>query len=170
MTQPIIKRNLDVARTNCLDASALVRKYVDEIGSDILRDYLNFESLCYTTLFCYFEALGVLKRKWTKKEISKGEYYKAARSLTAWFSCNYHDVPDIDFTDPAIFRDVESLSEKYSIDLSDAFQIISVKKGYFSSLTDKSSTILVSADKALVKAARKEGIKVYNFLTDQKPQ
>jgi predicted nucleic acid-binding protein len=165
----IIKVISNWARANCLDASALVKLHVEELGSPELRAYVGSE-LCYTTPFCYFEALNVLKMKWLyRKEISKDEYNKAARSLTAWFSPVPHDVQDIDFTDPLIFRDVLSLSDRYSIDLSDAFQILSVKKGYFSSLTDKSSTILVTADEVLARAARNEGIRAWYFLTEPSP-
>jgi predicted nucleic acid-binding protein len=157
----------DCARANCLDASALVKRYVEEPGSDIIRRYLECETSPYTTPFCYFEALSVLKAKWLyKKEISKGEYHKAAFSLTAWFSYVAHDVPDIDFTDPLIFQEVQNLSDRYSIDLSDAFQIVSVKQGYFSSLTGGSSTILVTADRKLARVAKKMGIKAWDFLSE----
>ena len=44
----------------CLDASALVKLYVKEEGSDKIRDYVSRKGPWYTTLFCYFEALGVL--------------------------------------------------------------------------------------------------------------
>lgn len=160
----------DSARANCLDASALVKLHVEEIGSDIVRKYVNSEPTRYTTPFCYFEALNVLKVKWLyRKEISREEYHKAAFSLTAWFSYISKQVRDLDFTDPLIFRDVQTLSERYSIDLSDAFQILSVKKCYFSPLSGESRTILVTADEVLAKTARAEGIRAWYFLTEPNP-
>ena len=158
------------ARANCLDASALVKLHVDEVGSDIIRQYAETEPTRYTTPFCFYEALNVLKVKWLyKKEISKEDYQKASLSLTSWFSHVSKRIPDLDFTDPLVFLEVKKLAEQYSLDLSDAFQIVSVKKGFFSTLARDSRTILVSADEGLVKAARKEGIKAWYFLTEPKP-
>ncbi len=75
------------ARANCLDASALVKLHVDEVGSDIIRQYAETEPTRYTTPFCFFEALNVLKVKWLyRKEISKEEYHDASLTLTSWFS------------------------------------------------------------------------------------
>jgi predicted nucleic acid-binding protein len=48
-------------RTHCIDASALVKYYVNEPGSDVLREYLRGQANWYTTPFCLFEALSVLK-------------------------------------------------------------------------------------------------------------
>jgi len=74
----------DIARAICLDASALVKLYVEELGSDIVQKFVNTEPTRYTTPFCYFEALNVLKVKWLyRKEISKEEYHTATLSLTA---------------------------------------------------------------------------------------
>lgn len=158
------------ARANCLDASALVKLYVEEIGSDILRQYAETEPTRYTTPFCFFEALNVLKVKWLyRKEISKEEYHDASLSLTSWFSHISKRIPDLDFTDPLIFMEVKTLSDKYSLDLSDAFQILSVKKGFFSGLAGESRTILVTADEGLAKASRNEGIRAWHFLTEPKP-
>jgi hypothetical protein len=50
-------------RTHCLDASALVKHYVPEIGSNELAAYLQGQPNWYTTPFCVFEGLNVLKMK-----------------------------------------------------------------------------------------------------------
>ena len=127
------------ARANCLDASALVKLHVAEIGSDIIRQYAETEPTRYTTPFCFFEALNVLKVKWLyRKEISKEEYHDASLTLTAWFSLTSKRIRDLDFTDPLVFMEVKKLSDQHSLDLSDAFQILSVKKGFFSSLARES--------------------------------
>lgn len=52
------------ARANCFDASALVKIYVHQNGSDIVRPYFEREPTKYATPFCYYEALSVLKGKW----------------------------------------------------------------------------------------------------------
>jgi predicted nucleic acid-binding protein len=160
--------------TNCLDASALVKWYVPEIGSDILRQYLSTQqTIIYTTLFCYFEALSVLKvKRFYKKapeNITDEVYQKAAFELSAWFSAFSKTMPDLDLIDPIVFPRVQEIARKHQIDISDAFQILSVIRGFFSPLCGNSKTILVTADKRLAHAARAEGARVWNLLTEPPP-
>ena len=54
-----------------LDASAAVKLVVNEDGSDRLLKSFNPAGSFFITTFCLFEALGVLKRKWIKKEIMR---------------------------------------------------------------------------------------------------
>ena len=70
---------------------------------------------------------------------------------------------------PIVFKNVQDVAKKYSLDLSDAFQILSVKEGFFSGLVEESKTILVSADKKLSRAAKEEGLRVWYFLDEPKP-
>ena len=157
-------------RANCFDASALVKNYVEEEGSNIIREYWNSEPTRYTTLFCYFEALSVLKVKWKyKKEITEDEYHKACESLTFWFAHVSKTIRDLDFTSYTTYFAARDIAKKYSLDLSDAFQILSVKEGYFSPLTRDSKTILVTADKELAEAAKSEGIRVWNCMKEPVP-
>jgi predicted nucleic acid-binding protein len=108
------------ARASCFDASALLKLYVQEDGSDKLREYWNREPTKFTT------------------------------SLEVFFAA-------------------QRTAEKHKIDLSDAFQIHTVKEGFFSNLSAGSKTILVSADRDLVKAARAEGLRVWSILDESPP-
>ena len=158
------------ARANCLDASALVKLYVKENGSEILNQYFRDEATRYATPICFYEALSVLKVKWLyRKEISRDEYLSASFSMTAWFSVSSHVLKDIDFLSPYVFRDVRSIAERHSLDVSDAFQILSVRDGYFSGLMDDSRTVLVTADEALAEAARDEGVQTWYILKEPPP-
>jgi len=158
------------SRSNCFDASALVKLYIDEDRSDILRNYFHGESTKYTTPFCYFEALSVLKAKrFFRNAMTADEYHKATFDLTAWFGASSTNLPDIKLTDPKVIPEVLALSKKHSLDLSDSFQIMSVKKGYFSVLSGQSKTILVTADAGLAKAAKSEQVRVWNIMTEPPP-
>ena len=158
------------ARASCLDTSALLKLYVDEEGSDIIRNFAENEPARYTTPFCYYETLNMLKVKWLYRgEITEDEYLKKSFSLTAWFSHVARNVNDIDFKDPSVFLEVQTLAKDNSLDLSDAFQILSVMKEYFSPLTGDSSTILVTADKKLASVARSEGLKAWYFMKEPAP-
>lgn len=147
-------------RANCLDASALVKLYVPEEGAaEILRAYFHREPTKYTTPFCFYEALNCLKRKWVRDEITKENYLRSASDLCAWYRAISGHVKDLDFTSPTAFADARRIVEKTTLklDLSDAFQILSVKAGFFSNLIGDSATILVTADEDLAIAARNEG-------------
>ena len=63
-------------RANCFDASALVKVFTREANSDIVREYFNHRSPTkYTTPFCFYETLNVLKVKWLYwKEVTQAEY------------------------------------------------------------------------------------------------
>jgi predicted nucleic acid-binding protein len=152
-------------RMNYFDASALVKVYTDEAGSSEVRKYFYSESSKRTTPIRYFETLNVLKMKrfYRKPNITDKEYHDATFALSAWFSMSSKDVPDLDLVDPHTFPKVQALALTYSLDLSDAFQILSVKEGFTSPMIGESQTILVTADKGLATAARKEGIKVWEY-------
>ncbi len=160
----------DAVHANCFDASALVKIYINEDGSDIVQKYFNSEPTKYTTPLCFYEALNVLKVKhFYRKEINAEEYHLASFNLTAWFSHIVKDIRDLNFLSPIVFKNVQQISKRYSLDLSDAFQILSVKEGFFSGLANESKTILVTADKKLSKAAEGEGLRVWYFMNEPFP-
>lgn len=158
-------------RANCFDASALVKIYVNEPGSAVIREYFFARSPTkYTTPFCFYEALTVLKVKWMyRSELSRAQYLDASFRLMAWYQASTKHTRDVNFHDPSTFLRVRALAEKHSIDLSDAFQILSVKEGFFSVLVNDSQTILVTADEALAMAARAEGVKSWYCLGEPEP-
>jgi predicted nucleic acid-binding protein len=153
------------------DASALVKGFSDEEYSDIIREFFNNNAPTrYTTPFCFYEALSVLKVKLLyRKVIDESTYRESAFRLTAWYAGSLTSTNDIDFHDALVFHRVRELAEKYSIDLSDAFQIVSVKSGHFSHFIEESRTLLVTADKRLSEVARDEDVKVWYFPTEPLP-
>src|SRR4051812_16479915 len=112
-------------RANCFDASALLKVFTLEEGSDLVRDYFyNRSPTKYTTPFCFYETLNVLKVKWLyRKVLTNEQYTDAAFRLVAWFEASTRYAQDIDLKDPIVFSKVRKLAEHYSLDLSDAFQI-----------------------------------------------
>ncbi|WP_139019236.1 type II toxin-antitoxin system VapC family toxin [Acidovorax radicis] len=158
-------------RANCFDASALVKVYSEEPGSAVVREYFFHQALTrYTTPFCFYEALNILKTKWLfRGQLSEAEYRGACSALTAWFRSSSRYIKDIDFTNIQIFNDVQQIACRHSLDLSDAFQIVSVKSGYFSALANESQTLLITADQGLATAARAEGAKAWYILGEPSP-
>jgi predicted nucleic acid-binding protein len=158
------------ARADFFDASALAKVFTDEPGSNIVREYWNSRATKYTTPFCFYEAMNVLKVKWKHKgKLSVTQYLDAAFRLTAWYGASSSKINDLNFADPLTFAETKKLAERNGLDLSDAFQIMSVKSGYFSVLVNDSATVLVTADKGLAEAARVEGLRVWNLMLEPPP-
>jgi len=163
--------NRTACRADFFDASALTKVYCDEPGSDIVRSYFRSRATKYTTPFCFYEAMNVLKGKWKfRGQLTLEQYLDAAFQLTAWFGASSSQVKDLNFTDPLTFSEAKALAQRTSLDLSDAFQILSVKKGYFSHLINDSTTVLVTADKDLAEAAKLEGLRTWNPLVESAPK
>lgn len=160
------------ARADFFDASALVKVYTDEPMSDVIRAYFDSRSTKYTSPFCFYEALNILKSKWLhRSQMSRDEYLHAAFHLTAWYGAATARIKDkdIDFADPIMFSNAKDIVVRTGLDLSDAFQILSVKQGFFSHLIRDSQTVLVTADKFLAAAARSEGLRVWSALEEPPP-
>ena len=158
-------------RADFFDASALAKVFADEPGSGIVRKYWHSRATKYTTPFCFYEAMNVLKGKWKHKgNMTDVQYFDATFKLTAWYGASSDEVKDLDFKDPLTFADTRALAERNGLDLSDAFQIMSVRQGQFSMLVNDSATVLVTADKDLASAARNEGLRVWNVLLEPPPE
>jgi predicted nucleic acid-binding protein len=158
-------------RANFFDASALIKVFGQEPDSAPLRRYWDSRSPTkYTSPFCLYEALTGLKVLWMyRKTLTEAQYHSAAERLLVWFSASTRYGEDLDLHDPSILRSARELAQRYSLDLSDAFQILCVREGRFSRLVDRSQTVLVTADKALAKAARNEGVRAWHCLGEPEP-
>lgn len=153
------------------DASALVKVFTNEPASEVVRTYWQVRATKYTTPFCFYDAMNVLKSKWKHKgQLSIDEYLDAAFRLAAWYGASSAQVRDLDFADPLTFSETKKISERSALDLSDAFQILSVKRGCFPDLANDSATILVTADNGLAIAARLEGVRAWDVLLEPPPQ
>jgi len=155
-------------RIHYLDASAIVKLFLPEEGSTALRSYFDKESNFYATSLCFAEALGVLKRFY-RKQISDEQYLAACDELLAHAAHDRIELEDVEIKDRTLFIEVEALVRKYRIDVSDAFQIVSVKKNYFSRFDSDSKPILITTDKELAAAARNEGIRVWDCVNEPEP-
>lgn len=159
------------ARADFFDASALARVYTEEPHSGVVREYFRRAATKYTTPYCFYEAMNVLKGKWAHKDqLTHQQYLDAAFQLAAWYGASSSRVKDLDFTDPMTFKAARDIAERHMLDLSDAFQIVSVKSGDFSVLVNESATVLVTADVRLAEAAKKEGLRVWDVVREEAPQ
>jgi predicted nucleic acid-binding protein len=165
---------MELARTHYLDASAIVMLFIDEPGSNALRTYFDKDKesrFYHMTNLCFGEALGVLKRYLKQKVICEEEYFYACDQLLGYAKGTIIEIEDIEIKDRMVFTEVENLIKKYnrSIDLSDAFQIVLVKRNPCSRFKSDSRPILITGDGPLAKAAEMEGIRVWNVREKPEP-
>lgn len=155
---------------SCFDASALVKVFTAERDGGAVRAHFSQGSPTkYTTPFCFYESMNVLKSKWIyQKQLTQEQYHSAARSLMAWFR-PLTKYPDLDLGHPLVFLEVQKIAEKHSLDWSDAFQIVSVRDGFFARMVNDSQTILVTADRRLAEVARAEGLRAWNCIDEASP-
>ena len=148
------------ARARYLDASALVMLHVDEGDCSHLRAFCNGATNLQTVQICLVEALGALKRKWRHNQITLDDYYRETHSLIA--RGRYQIYPtEPELTDLSVQPAVEALARKHGLDLADALQLFTLQHGPFSHLCGDSTSVLISGDRGLVKAATAEGIRVW---------
>ena len=156
-------------KAHYLDASALVMLFLDEPGSDAVRDYFYGEANFCTTTLCLAEALGVFKRKWNRSQLTMDGYFSASERLVVSVWGEKPKLDDLGLYQPGIHSEVELMAKQHTLDLSDALQLLTIKRGYFSGLSGPSSSVLITGDAGLETAASAEGIRVWNCKADRKP-
>jgi predicted nucleic acid-binding protein len=167
------KKNASLHRVYYLDTSVIVKLLVREKGTEVFTNYRKKEyvsSTLYATTFCFAEALGVLKSKYLHKEIDEEAYFTLSDVLSGFISKdNFIELVDVDISDSFIFDEVERIGKRNKLDVVDAYQIVTIKMDNSSRNDLKSEPILVTADSALAEAARKEGLRAWNCLTELAP-
>jgi predicted nucleic acid-binding protein len=147
-------------RTQYLDASALVKLLVDERHSQELRAYLH-DSIVATTPLCFAETLGVLKNKWLRKYLTQAQYLSAVDELIVMIRDENLILEDIGFATSGVYTDVEHVAAQYSLDISDALQLVTLRHGFYGRPPEDSQADLVTADAKLAQAARAERLNVW---------
>lgn len=151
---------LPIGKQFFLDASVMVKLFVDENGSKQIRGYVQDTTISFfTTNFCYFETLSVLKGKWKHKKINHDEYIQHCSLLFAYKKEERIKIMEYPLTDLHDFGKLERLTKNYGIDISDALQLLSIKETVLRMTVEESETTLITGDKGLAEAAKKEGVK-----------
>jgi predicted nucleic acid-binding protein len=162
----------DCIKAHYLDASAMVMLLVDEADCDCapVRRLFDAEPEFCSTPLCLAEALGVLKKKWDQKRLTDDEYFRAAQQLIVHAWSGKVRVDDLALFDPAVFAQVEKKGRAHGLDVSDALQLETIKKGYFSrAFVGGSAAVLITGDDELARAAAAEGIRVWDCKREPRP-
>jgi len=159
-------------KAHYLDASALVKLVAEdpdeEQGREVLRKYYwRHPSSMYTTSYCFAEALSALKAKWLRRKITEEQYIEHIRDFVRQIvgaNLRIDEVPIL-----SVVGHAERLMAAHGIDFLDAFQIVTIINGQFKRLGPNSKTILITADHNLIRAARAEGVKVWDCTKEPAP-
>jgi len=164
--------NRIAVKVKFLDTSALIKLFLDEQGSDRLKDYYNNHvSFCCTEM-TFYEAMNVLKSRLFKSN-KKNQYFESIKKLKimGWGVTKRGklEIEKIHITEHSIFKEVYYIAMKYDIDLADAIQLYAISNGRYWRLTGESKTVLITADEGLERAAQDNNIRVWNCRKDNKP-
>ncbi len=160
----------NVSYPNYLDTSAIIKLFVDEQGSDAVREYLNRPTAFFTSSLCLGETLGVLKAKHRSGKIRDDVYYHFCSDFMARVSQGLIKVNDVGITKWEIFSEVLGVAKDNMLDISDAFLIVTLKQGFFSTFDGLSRPLLITADQKLASVARAHQLNVWDCEKEDAPQ
>jgi predicted nucleic acid-binding protein len=143
-----------------LDTSALVKLYVEEVGSQLVRWGLDQAELVATSEIAYLEARAALARRRREKAFSLPSY----RRLLEEFELDWDRFVVVDVTMP-LLRDASSLAEQYPLRAMDALHLASAQ--LIGPRSAEESLMFASWDDALDRAAKREGLAL---LRETKPR
>jgi predicted nucleic acid-binding protein len=136
-----------------LGTSSLVKLYVEENYSDVVREWVGEAEIVATCRVAYTEMISALELRFKQKDLSKNEY----DHVTKRFSQDWLNFAVVDFDD----REAGLLVKKYGLTRFAAMHLSAAK------LIKKEhhdiSLSFSSVDENLCKAAATEGLRVLTF-------
>jgi len=144
-----------------LDSSALVKVYVTEPGSGLVRRILESQPLCdtYIAAITPVEVVAALSRRSGEGRRSRDRSRRAVRQFRHSLSLHVYSL--IDLT-PTVLDDAMSLAEARSLRGYDAVQLATALAVCRVQQPGQGSLVVVSADRELNAAAQLEGLSVLN--------
>lgn len=145
------------------DASALVKRYTRETGSDKIN--FLFNNIPLTRMLCLtlgaLETFWICLRKRNDGRITGQQFVRTVTHLKAEVINTGSDFKTIPIPDLLILNSM-SLIETHSLNSVDAIVLRSALD-YAADLRNTDNTVvLVAADRRLLRAARAEGLQVFN--------
>jgi len=136
------------------DSSTLVKRYLKEVGSDIVTGILNSERMVATSKLTYPEIFSAFMRKHRTGEIKKKTLYAA---INRFENDRYHFFI-IEFHDELLPR-IKNLAEKYPLKGADTLHLSSA---LWLKQNSGEDVTFVASDLNLLKAAEVENLRIVN--------
>jgi predicted nucleic acid-binding protein len=157
---------MEVIPTYFFDASAIVKLLARERGHDAVDDLLSQSGRVHSSWVVLAEALGALKGKRRRGEVTDHEYGRAVYTFFHYVrSGRFHSV-DLDIRDghPVLLtHEAEGFDRRKrypKLDVADTLQMTVIRESFLKWFAGGSQTKLVTADADLAAAAESEGILV----------
>ncbi len=145
------------------DASALVKRYTNEIGSDAI-DFI-FENVelqqLRSLLFGAIEVFWILVRKRNDGRITHGQFSHATANLENEVIDTRSDFKTLSVSDSLVLTSIP-LIDSHSLNSVDAVVLCSAKRIAADLEKTDDTLVLIASDKRLLKAAQQEGLLVFN--------
>ena len=136
------------------DSSAIVKRYMEEAGSDNVNKMVNESSIIATSKLTYPEIVSAFTRKRRAGDISKDNYVKALNEFEKewdyFFVIQFHD---------EFFSTIKKLIERHSLRAADSIHLASA---LWLKQSVKENITFVASDVILLNAARTEKLSVAN--------
>jgi predicted nucleic acid-binding protein len=145
---------------NCFDSSALVKRYVEETGTNSVKSILSTGGEIATSKLTYPEILSALMRKVRAGEIKR----KRFDDIVDRFEKDWNHVLVLEFHND-LLQIVKFLIEKHPIKAADAIHLSSA---LWLKLSSKIDVTFVASDLNLLKAAQAEKLQIINPLNEAK--
>jgi hypothetical protein len=137
-----------------LDSSALVKRYTEEVGTDLVKSILLTSAVIATSKLTYPEILSALMRKHRAGEIAK----KPLTNIIERFEKDWTHVLVLQFHND-LLPIAKTLVRKHPLKAADAVHLSSALWLKHSTKTD---VTFVSSDSTLLRAAQGEGLETTN--------
>jgi uncharacterized protein len=136
-----------------LGTSSLVKLYLDEEFSDIVREWVEQAEIVATCRVAYAELISALDKRFRKGDLSAADYEFISKAISE----DWPNLATIDFDE---FETV-NLIRKYGLHRVDAIHVSAAK--LLKKWQPDISIFFSSADVKLCRAAEREGIRVLTF-------
>jgi uncharacterized protein len=137
-----------------LDSSALIKRYTEEIGTDLVRSILLTSAAIATSKLTYPEILSVLMRKHRAAEIAR----RSLTNIIDRFEKDWSHLFVLQFHND-LLPIAKKLISNHPLKAADAIHLSSALWLKHSTKTD---VTFVASDSALLKAAQGEGLQTTN--------
>ena len=146
-----------------LDTSAIVKIYVDEAYSDIIRGiYSSSDNTIYIADIAKVELASAIKKRLNQIDIEEEQY----SSIKTYFLNDYRDSFEVIKSEERLLDQALDLIHEYSLKAYDSVQLAAALQ--CQNLLQNHKLIFVSFDKKLINAAQKSGLKIFEIPEKEK--
>mgnify|MGYP001582306992 CR=1 FL=1 len=140
------------------DTSALIKRYIDEDGSDAVEEILGEQDEIIVSPITKIECFSVIKRLLLEKAIIKKNYDLLSKEIA--YDFKFFSI--IDFSD-ILEKQALKLVDRYQLKPLDSIQLASCL------LAKKEISYMVACDDKLIYSSKKEGLRIINPIKISNP-